>query len=260
MTWTDDDLMAFADHQLDGERRAALVQALAADPALQRRVDQLTRERQRVAAAFADALDEPVPDRLTALLGARAPATPATSAAPPATTPAVVSLAAERERRSAPRPAGLSWAQWGGMAASVVLGVLVGLQLARREALSSDALLAELDGRVVAAQPLAAVLNTQVGGGSTQGVAVPVSFVAKDGRYCRAFSTAHLAGLACRDAAQWTVQTTVATDATAPHTDGLRQAATALPTAVLTAVDDQIAGEAMTAEQERQARLKGWQR
>ena len=111
--WTDEELMAYADGQLGGERGARLAAAIAADAALRERVDALAAQRRRVAAAFADVLDEPVPDRLSALL----------------TPPPVVDLAAERRRRAAPEPTpaasrpGLSWMQWGGMAASLALGL-----------------------------------------------------------------------------------------------------------------------------------------
>lgn len=240
--WSDDDLMAYADGQLVGERGARLAAAVAADAALRQRVEALAEQRRRVAAAFADVLDEPVPERLGALL------------APPP----VVDLAAERQRRAAPaaarRPAS-SWLQWGGMAASLVLGVVLGWQLGPGGA-GGDALLAEADGQVVAGGRLSRVLDGQAAGG----VAVPLSFVAKDGRYCRAFSTGHVAGLACRDAAHWTVQTTVAAAPSDGHGGGLRQASSALPAALLEAIDARIDGAALSAEQEQAARERGWRR
>lgn len=256
--WTDEDLMAYADEQLAGERRAQLAAALAADAALRQRVDMLAAQRRRVAAAFADVLDEPVPDRLGALLAPPAVAAP----------PAVVDLAAERERRAAERERrdaarkpGLSWAHWGGMAASVALGVVLGLQMASRGGAGGDALLAEVDGRVLAGARLAQALGTQAAGEtSASGVSVQLSFIGKDGHYCRTFSTERVAGLACRDASRWAVQTTVAAESGALASGGMRQAASALPRAVLEAVDARIDGVTLTAEQERAAREKGWQR
>jgi len=250
--WSDEELMAYADGQLAGERRAPLAAAIAADAALRQRVEALAAQRRRVAAAFADVLDEPVPQRLSALLSA----TPA---------PAVVTdLAAERERRAARKP-GLSWAHWGGMAASVALGVVLGLQLGSRSGgAGSDALLSEAGGQVVAGARLAQALDTQVGAEATAGdagVTVQLTFVAKDGRYCRTFSAERVAGLACRDAAQWAVQTTVAAEGAASGAAaGMRQAASALPRAVLEAVDARIEGVALTVEQEHAAREKAWKR
>jgi hypothetical protein len=250
--WTDEDLMAYADEQLAGEARAQLATAIAADAGLRQRVEALASQRRRVAAAFADVLDEPVPDRLSALLAIPASA-PSQSA--------VTDLAAARERRAAARRPGLSWAHWGGMAASVALGVVLGLQMGSRGGGDGDALLSEADGQMVAGARLAQALGTQVAGqaGNASGVAVQLSFVAKDGRYCRTFSTERVAGLACRDMAQWAVQTTVAADgAASAGAPGLRQAASELPRAVLEAVDARIEGAALTAEQELGARQKGW--
>lgn len=249
--WTDEELMAFADDQLRGERRAQLAAAIAVDAALRGRVEALDAQRRRVAAAFADVLDEPVPDRLAALLSA------------PAAPPAPVDLGTERERRAAvaaARRPGSSWARWGGMAASLGLGVLLGLQMSPRGA-GSDALLGEADGQIVAGARLAQTLDNEVGGKpSASGVAVPLSFMARDGRYCRAFSAERVAGLACRDATQWSVQTTVAAVGGTVAAGGMRQAGSALPPTLLEAIDAQIEGVALTAEQEQRARERGWQR
>lgn len=239
MNWTDDDLMAYADGELTGERRAALAAALVNDAELRRRVNTLEAQRQRVSAAFADVLEEPVPDRLTALL-----------AAPP-----VADLAAQRQRRDA-RRAMPGWAQWGGMAASVTLGIALGMQIGPG---STDALLSDAGGQMVATGRLAQALGSQLAGdasGSPGRIAVQLSFVDKDGQYCRTFSTDRMAGLACRDATQWTVQTTTAAERTPSTT--MRQAGSSLPRSVLEAVDARIAGTTLTAEQEQQARDRGW--
>lgn len=244
MNWTDDTLMAFVDGELDAAQCADLERALVGDVALQARVAAMRSQRQRVAAAFAAVLDEPMPDRL-ALLLANAPAAPAA---------AVVDLAAARAAR-APRAAMPGWAQWGGLAASVVLGVVLGMQFGGR---GDAAELAVRDGRLVARGAIDQALSTQLASAGSAPVAVQLSFVARDGSYCRTFSTAALAGLACREDGQWAVQTLAATPVTP---DGaLRQAATSLPRAVLEAVDQRIAGEALDTAGERQARDKAWRR
>lgn len=253
MSWTDEELMAYADGELNAERRAALDEALGHDARLRGRVSALVAQRKRLSAAFAGVLEEPVPERLTALL-----AHPAADAAPPP----VVNLAAERERRAASNRAP-NWMQWGGMAASVVLGVALGMQINwPGSAPGGDALVSEVGGRIVAGGQLAQALNSELASSPTtasaEGVAVPVSFIDKDGQYCRAFSTAHMAGLACREATQWTLQTTTAAER-APAGQ-MRQAGSPLPRAVLEAVDARIAGSALSAAQEREARDRGWVR
>ena len=188
MNIRDEELMAYADGELAAERRRALDDALAADATLRARVAALRARRQQVASAYAGVLDEPVPERLRTLL------------APPASA-TVIDLAGARVRKV---ERGLSWAHWGGMAACVLLGVLMGLLFAPR---SGDALLGEHGGHLVAGGALAQALNAQLASEAqpTSAVAVQLSFVDKGGRYCRTFSSAQIAGLACRDGAAWSV-------------------------------------------------------
>jgi anti-sigma factor RsiW len=244
---SDEELMAHADGELEPERRLALDAALAADAALRARVEALRAQRQRVAAAYHGTLDEPVPQRLRALLDAPPPAV-------------VVDLATMHARKTPWRSADTrsNWMQWGGMAASVLLGVLLGLLFAPRG--DVDALLAERAGRLVAGDALSQALSAQLAGDerSAPAVAVPLSFVDKAGRYCRTFSSAHTAGLACRNAGQWEVL--IATPAQGDAAAPMRQAASSLPRAVLDAVDQRIEGNALNAAQERDARARDWKR
>jgi len=244
MNWTDETLMAFVDGELDTARRATVESALSGDAALRARVAALQTQRRRVSAAFAGVLDEPMPDRLASLL----------ASAPGAPSAAVVDLNAARSAR-AQRRALPGWAQWGGMAASVVLGVLLGVQFAGR---GGDASLGVRDGRLVAGGVIDQALSAQLASAGGTPVAVQLSFVDRDGAYCRTFSTTTLAGLACRRDGQWAVQTLAATSVAAEG--AMRQAATSLPREVLDAVDRRIAGEALDATRERQARDQGWRR
>jgi anti-sigma factor RsiW len=208
MNWTDDTLMAYADGELADPPRGEFERALAADATLRARVEAMQAQRARLGAAFAPVLDEPMPQRLLDLLQ---PAGAATASAP-----AVANLDARRAAReqanaaateqarqraaATPRTAAASWARWGGMAAALLLGVMLGTQLDR--------------------------------GGP---------------------------GIGLRDGAQWGVQTLAAADS-ASQPIGMRQAASALPRAVLDAVDAQIAGPALDAAGERAARDAGWRR
>lgn len=192
-------------------------------------------ERQRIAAAYADVLDEPVPDRLKALV------------APPAAP--VVDFAAERERRKGPR-AFASWAQWGGMAASVLVGVLIGTQL------GGDALVAERNGQLVASAKLSKALDTRLASEAAGSVALQLSFRDRAGRYCRTFSAEQVAGLACREGARWSVVTMARAER--GGSSAMRQASSSLPKTVLDSVDASIAGTALDAAGERNAREAGW--
>jgi hypothetical protein len=247
MKWTDDTLMAFADGELDMAQRADLERELAIDAALRQRVTALTTQRERVAAAFAPVLEEPVPDRLAGLLQP--------SSAPPTAAP-VMNLGERRaaRERSARRP---SWAQWGGLAASVLMGVLLGLQFKPNGADPATEL---RDGQLLAGGAVEQALASQLASQPVVGapVAVQLSFVDKGGSYCRTFSTAAMAGLACKQGERWAVQSLAATEST--PASAVRQAASALPPAVLSAVDQRIAGDALDSAHERQARDRGWRR
>lgn len=249
MNVRDEDLMAYADGELDAERRQAIDAALSGDAALRARVAALRTQRQQVAAAYAGVLDEAPPERLLALLECE-----------PKRSGVVSDLASARARSLRQRIADdrAGWMRWGGMAAAMLLGLLLGLLVAPGR--DDDALVAERGGRLVAAGVLSQALSTQLAtdAGAAPAVAVPLSFVDKSGRYCRAFSSVHVAGLACREAEHWAVQ--LAVPAQAEAAAPMRPAATALPRAVLEGVDERIDGTALNAAQERDARARQWKR
>lgn len=197
--------------------------------------------RRRVAAAYDEVLHEPVPDRLAKLLDKPAP---------------VVDLGSERARRRAKPQPGWGWMQWGGMAASLAIGVLAGLQFAGPR--GDDALLVERGGRMMAGAPLAHALDTRLASEPDARFAVQLSFVDRAGQYCRSFSADAVAGLACREGTQWHIVATA--QASAEASGAMRQAASSLPRPVLDAVDARIAGNALGAAQERAARDGGWHR
>jgi hypothetical protein len=231
MTYSDDTLMAYADGELDPAERAAIEQAMRADPAIAAAVARHRALRADVAAAFAGILDEPVPARLQ----------------PPAPTN-VVSLEAAREKRRR-----WSWPEWGALAATLVVGVLAGKMVGGGGA--SD--IAGDGSQVVAQGELASALDRQVGGGKADGaVKVGVTFAARDGHYCRGFVMGASAGLACREGGQWKIPVLAET---APEAaGGYRQAGSALPAAVLDAIDARIADKPLDAAGEEAARARNW--
>ena len=86
MKITDEQLMAYADGELDAAAAAEVEAAIAADPALAEAVARHRALRRQLRDAFAPGLDEPVPEHLMALV--RAPA------AKPAAEPVAVPVAA----------------------------------------------------------------------------------------------------------------------------------------------------------------------
>ncbi len=251
MNTSNETLMAFADGELDPEQSARIEATLQVDADLRQRVAALRLQRARVATAFDSVLAQPVPDRLTALLQT-APVAAVTSSAA-ATVVHLADVRAERARlRNMP-----SWAQWGGMAASVLLGVWLGAQMGGNGPVSE---LAMNQGRLLAGGTIAKALSEQLASEPQPGssVAVQLSFVDKDGSYCRTFSTTTVAGLACQHQGQWAVQQVAAVDA--PAGGEVRQAASALPRSVLDAVDLRMDGNALDASAEKAARDQAWRR
>ncbi len=250
MNLSNETLMAFADGELDPVQRAQVEALLKTDAALRQRVVALQIQRKRLAQAFDPVLDEPVPDRLARLLQTAPAATPQHPAA------AVINLAEVRAQRA--RQGGMpTWAQWGGMAASVVLGVLLGTHIAGQK---TDSDLDMRQGHLLASGAIASALTAQLASEPKTGahVSVQLSFVDKQGSYCRTFSTSAMAGLACSHNGQWAVQQVVAVDA--PASGEVRQAATALSRSILEAVDQRMVGTALDAQAERLARDRAWRR
>ncbi|MES2859411.1 MAG: hypothetical protein V4704_09560 [Pseudomonadota bacterium] len=240
-----DTLMAFVDGELPPDDAARVETAIAADARLAEMVAHQRALRQILQRAYVPVLDEPVPDALTRLV--RGQAAPLADVLP---------LAA-RSNRS---PPARRWGppQWAGMAASLVLGVVIAQWLGTPDA----ARLQVGEGPLLAGADLAGALERQLASAPQPAAAVAIGLTFRDagGRYCRSFaieSRQPLAGLACRESdGRWHVPV-VMESAAAPEAE-LRQAATALPPAVLEAIDARISGDPLDAAQEQQARDAGW--
>jgi hypothetical protein len=242
MTFSDETLNAYVDGELDAATRAALEAAMATDSQLAPRIARQRALRAQVRAAFAPVLTEPVPERLLASVRGA-----------PGRAGNVVAFHAR------PRPR-WSWPQWGAMAASLIVGVLLGPLLLRPSA--PQAPLETSGGRVLASGALAGALSQQLASSQPPGapVAIGVSFRARSGGYCRTFllrEAQPLAGLACRAGPAW--QVVALAQSELPGTgSGYRQAGSALPPAVSRTLDELILGEPLDAAGETTARAAGW--
>lgn len=244
MKFSDEMLMAYADGELDLVSRAEIEAAMAADPEVARAVLRHRALARRVQTAYQDVLDEPVPAALARLADA------------PVTAP-VVDLAAKRSARELTRAASGRWQlpQWSAIAASVALGLFVGVLWMRTPGGPYEA---TADG-LIARGALDAALSEQLAGSlGSGGPQVGISFRDRGGAYCRTFhlqQEAPLAGLACRSGDAWKLQVLAA----ATSQQGELQPAAAMPMAVLRAVDAAIEGEPLDAAAESAARDAGWQ-
>lgn len=269
-----DAVMAYVDGELDAPARARFEAALAADPTLQDAVQRERQLRQVLSAAYDPVLNEPMPAALRAAVAAK----------PLPASAQLHDLAAARAARQPPVSSApqrtWAWPEWGALAACLVVGLALGLVLNLKPALDGGAdrlaLARAADGTLRAqgsldrqlTQALASEPATEPGSQPAANVAVGLSFLAQDGRYCRSFAlagAAPTAGLACRTADGWVVQALMpaqpaASAASTVSSAGFRMAATALPPALLDLVDTLRAADTLDAAAERAARDRGWRR
>ena len=222
-------LMAYADGELDPLAAKRVERAIAEDPALAEEVERHRRLRARIAGEFAPVVEEPVPDRLAALLRSN-----------------VVPL-------PRPRPKPRGFAQWraaGALAACLVVGAMIGTQFS-----SVGPVTARGDG-LYASGALAGALDRQLGG-AKGAVQVAASFRDGAGAYCRVFASEAVDGIACRDTRGWALRQTRQGSASAAPATSYAQAGSADPQ-LMAAAQEMMAGEPLDAAAERAARDRGW--
>jgi len=225
------DRMRYVDGEMDAAERAAFERLVVGDEALRGSVERERALRQLLQGTYGPVVEERVPDRLTAALR-----------------PQVVSLDAARARRRG-MP---TWAALGGMAASVMLGLVIGHRLLAPAPQASG-------GGLIAQGELAEVLSTRLSGEQAGHTVAGLSFNAKGGGYCRSFATGDSAGIACHEEAGWRVRQLVPLgNGKAGAAPQYRTAATELPPALLQAMDELREGDVLDARQEAAAKAKGW--
>jgi hypothetical protein len=260
MQFSDEILMAYADGESDAGTRHQIEAAMALDHSIVERVAKHRALRANLGAAFNGVLDEPIPSRLLDATGAapEAVAGAASDAAAAAALATVADLNAVRAAKNrAARPGRWSWPEWTSIAASLLIGILAG-----RSALqpSESALFAIDEAGIVASGELSAALTDQLGGEPAGAeVWIGLSFRARSGEYCRTFSTDSAAGFACREANVWKVRALSEGAATAASGE-YRMAGSELPPAIVAAVDDVRAGEALDQDEEQAAQQRGWKK
>ena len=225
MTISREELAAFADGELDAERRAEIAATLAADPELQAQVDAHLALKAQLGAHFAPIHDGPVPRKLSALLESHEDT--------------IISFTAAKARREGRIPR-WSWLAAPALAASLALAVF----LPQGGGEYADGALARaLDQQLV---------ETQERDAPTR---ILLSFRDQHGSYCRAFAGASQGGIACRDDEGWRM----VFEGPGSRTErGEFQMAGTAAGEVLQRAQAMATGPALDVAEERAAKLRGW--
>lgn len=237
MKITNELIAAYADGELDGALKAKVEGAIAADPALARKVAIHRALKDRLAAHYAPLAEAPVPAQLAALLHS--------GGIDDGRGADVVSFAAERQKRGL-APALRRWAPLAGpaLAASLVLALWQPWQ--------------GNPPQEYATAELSAALATQLSGSVPQGsdTRILLSFERQGGGLCRAWRGSDAGGIACRDATGWKIERQFALGEA--QSGQFRQAGSEAD--LLSAAQDMAAGLALNAVEERAAQARDWQR
>jgi hypothetical protein len=221
---------AFVDGELDDLAARRIEREAETDPALAAEIARHRALKAQLAAHYAPIAEEPLPERLRSLLAVDDKVD--------------TSLA---DRRSSKR-ARFSAIHWGAIAASLVLGLTIGL---RPWMPAAD--VATEGGTLIAAGQLAMALDTQLASNQPGDAAVRIglSFEDKAGRYCRSFESRTLDGIGCREGGRWQLERTVRGQRSGDY----RQASSGELAAAVAAM---MGRDALDARRERAARDAGW--
>ena len=240
MSIGDEELMAYVDGELDPTGRARVEAAVAADPSLAAWLAKQRALKARLGAHFDAVLEEPMPPVLSRL---------------PVMNRGGAAAALNPGRRS------WRWQEWSAIAATLVLGMLLGPYVMR----SSQPLpFISASGRVVAIKELESALFHQTSGAASTDagkIAIGMSFHSSNGAYCRTFAmNPGPAGLACREWGEWVIEVLARNPRARQGASGeaYRQAGTTFPDAIRQAVEKRIEGEPLTVEEEAAVTARGW--
>ena len=248
MTFSDDLLIAYINGDLAEPARAAVERAARADPVLAARVAQLRAELRSG------------PGRSIGVSANGHDGGPGTQRAVPHGAK-VVHLNSLRPGRPMPMPqapapnrvVGLHWVTLAAaLLGSAILGAVGWHHLGQG---TGVAVLDHDNGVLIARGALVTALAEQLAtpGPSDSGVRIGITFVAKDGGYCRSFVVDTTAGLACLRRGRWTIPVLSQGTAGAAWLDG-----SIPPPAVRAAIEARIAGNALDPAAERAAQQRGW--
>jgi len=234
---SDETFFAWLDGELDTSEAARVEAEVAADPRLWARAAEHRAMQQKLKGAFDTLLDAPVPAVIADAAGSR----------PAAKVADIAEARRSRERRLRP-----SLVQWGAMAASLALGILVGTMAPREH----EAGPVTVQGSsLYAASALGHQLDTQLASAPVGDIRIGMTFRDQGGAICRTFMTPASTGLACRESSKWRVRGMFGTP---EGQSGDYRMAGGMDPGLAGLVDTSMKGEPFDAAQERAAREHEW--
>jgi len=239
MTFNEEQIIAYVDGECDAVTARRIEKAMATDSALADRIAREQELKHRLSAHYDPVANEPVPDRLTALLTASMDNNVDNSFS---------GRIAEKDRNSKGRPA-FGFAQWGAMAATLALGIVVG-QFGPGQ---DGGPVAEQNGSLIASGALETTLEKQLASAESANgdYRIGLTFRSRADQICRSFDGEALAGIACKSQGQWRLEDMVP----GTGTSGYRQASSSEINARAAAM---MAGAPVDAEGERELMENGW--
>ncbi len=241
MTFDEQTIMAYVDGECDAVTVKRIEKAVVTDTDLAEQIVKARTLRDRLAAHYAPVASEDIPDRLTALLTSAAAHNVDTSF-----------TARKANQDNAKRSGrGMGVVQWGAMAATLALGIVVG-QYGLSDV--SDAPFAQDGGALVASGSLESALETQLASAQPgdSDFRIGLTFRAKTGAICRSFTGEAVSGIGCREGQQWQMVSTLPGGAQSDY----RQASSSAINAIAA---EMMAEAPVDAQTERQLRETGWQ-
>jgi hypothetical protein len=232
----DEKFFAWLDGELDPAESAEMEARVESDPRLSRLAQEHRALAARLRHAFDKVAEAPVPESLSKSLRKREAD--------------VADFSAGRVSRGAPGWAPLP--QWAAMAATLVLGLLLGTMFRL-----PDPSPLEVEGTAIyASASLDQALDSGLASAPDDGdVRLGLTFRDHAGSICRSFAAVQASGLACREGDRWQVRGLFAA-AEGQATD--YRMATGIDPNLAALIDSTMASDPFDAAQERAARDAGW--
>lgn len=231
MSITREEIAAFADSQLSPEREAEIAAAIEDSPVLAEEVAKHRALKAMLQGHFAPIADEPVPERLAAMLR------------PEPQAEVLDFAAASRRREEKRRIPRWGWVAGPALAASLAIAVFLPRSGDAPDGYADAQLAAALDNTLVAEQERDA--DTRI----------LLSFRNEQAEFCRAFSASDGGGIACRDETGWKLEA-LGGGSEAARTE--YRMAGAGDGDILALAQDLAVGPALDAQAEAEARRSGW--